>query len=236
MTNTLNLPPKSLRLRSATPLAARTVVAPTGTIIRGRFPSVTAHRMVAFEQLLERDALYLFEFCPLVQDIHAQPFKFHYAFGDKIRRYTPDYALTLADGSRVIIEIKPSRSLEKPEIKAKFEAIAAAMARQQHRFMVLTDKTIRQEPRLSNFKQLYPFLRMPFRAENRALLSRLHTRLQECGSLSLTDCGPEGVTPSEILLLLAHGFLNCDYTQPIGPQSLVSLTNEEMDHVLIDWL
>jgi len=236
MTLTSNLPLKSLRLRSLTPPAARTVVAPTGTIIRGRFPSVTAHRMIAFEQLLERDALYLFEFCPLVQDIHAQPFKFHYAFDGKTRRYTPDYALTLTDGSCMIVEIKPNRSLDKPEIKAKFEAIAAAMARQQHRFMVLTDKEIRLEPRLGNFKQLHSYLRKPYQNESRATLTRLQSHLRECGSLPLADCVPEGRSLSDLLHLLAHGLLNCDYMQPIGQQSVVSLSNGEVNHVLINWL
>jgi hypothetical protein len=86
---------KSPTLKGFASIPAREVVTPSGTIIRGRFPSVTAHRMVAFEQLLERDALYLFEFCPFIKDIHEQPFKLNYAFANKTRRYTPDYALTL---------------------------------------------------------------------------------------------------------------------------------------------
>ncbi|WP_139794071.1 hypothetical protein [Chromobacterium violaceum] len=38
---------------------ARRIVAPTGGIIRGRFPSTMAGRVLSFEQRLERDALYL---------------------------------------------------------------------------------------------------------------------------------------------------------------------------------
>lgn len=222
--------------RGLADIPARLVVTPTGTIIRGCFPSVTAHRMIAYEQLLERDALYLFEFCPLVLNIQAQPFKLHYSHDGRTRRYTPDYALTLADGSRLIIEIKPMRSLEKPEIKAKFEAIAAAMARQEHRFMVLCENDIRKEPRLTNLKLLHPFLHLPYRAESRAVLAQLKTRLQECKALPLAECMPEGNHYGELLYLLAHGLLSFDFMQPIGPEMAVSLPNEEVDHALINWL
>lgn len=78
-----------LSRRNTTHVPARLVVAPTGVIIRGLFPSVKAERMVSYEQLLERDLLYLCDFARQVVDIREQPFKFRYAMGNKIRRYTP---------------------------------------------------------------------------------------------------------------------------------------------------
>ncbi|VEB41065.1 TnsA endonuclease N terminal [Chromobacterium violaceum] len=90
--------------------------------------------MVPFEQLLERDALYLFDFAPQIADIREQPFKFQYAMSNKVRRYTPDYALTMRDGSILIVEVKPTRSLAKPEVREKLLYIRYAMQRQGHQF------------------------------------------------------------------------------------------------------
>ncbi len=137
---------------------ARQVVAPTGGIVRGWFPSIKAQRMVAFESLLERDALYLFEFSPAVANIQEQPFKLQYACGDVVRRYTPDFALDLHDGRTVIVEIKPENKLLQADVAESLRCIEAAFMRQGQVFRVLSDLTIRTQPRLacqsaSNFDQ-----------------------------------------------------------------------------------
>ncbi|OQS30421.1 TnsA endonuclease N-terminal domain-containing protein [Chromobacterium violaceum] len=212
---------------------ARRVVAPTGGIIRGRFPSTKAGRMLSFEQLLERDALYLFEFCPLVVEIREQPFRFHYSDGCKVRRYTPDFALTLKDGSQVIVEVKPARSLARPDIQAKIMAIQEAMKRQGYRYLILSDSTIRQEPRLENLKCLHPYLRHPISLEQRLAVRNLPGH---GNPLSIEQCALSVGSFSAVLTLVAHGMLRVDYFQPIRSSSLVSLSQAEVDHALVDWL
>lgn len=213
---------------------ARQVVTPSGSIVRGRFPSYKAGRMVAFEQLLERDALYLFEFSPQVLDIHGQPFKFFYADGARTRRYTPDFALTLLDHSQLVIEVKPRKSLAKPEVQAKLAAISDAMERQGHRFMVLSDKVIRVEPRLPNLKLLLPHLSQSVSDSARW---RLRALASSSGEVLLVKVLAEhfGGMPA-VLHLLAHGLIGAASSQPIDQNTPVSLFPEEVDHVGIDWL
>ena len=76
-------------------LRAREVVKPTGTIMRGNFPSRKNGRMVQHEGLLERDAIYLFEASYRIKQYREQPITIHYPDGARLRRYTPDFELVL---------------------------------------------------------------------------------------------------------------------------------------------
>lgn len=214
---------------------ARQVVTRSGSIVRGRIPSCKAGRMIAFEQLLERDALYLFEFSPQVLAIREQPFKFFYADGTRTRRYTPDFALTLSDQSQLVVEVKPSKSLAKPEIQAKLAAISDAMTRQGHRFLVLSDDVIRAEPRLSNLKLLFPHLRHPVSDAMRWRLRALAEASSPGAILLVKELAEQFGGLPAVLHLLAHGLIWADSLQPIDQNTPVSLLPEEVDHVGINW-
>ncbi|WP_051180261.1 TnsA endonuclease N-terminal domain-containing protein [Caballeronia insecticola] len=96
---------------------ARQVVRPTGGIFRGRFPSQKSGRTVAFESLIERDALLLFEFSRGVVSYREQPYSIYYSFEEKTRKYTPDFELTLASGAVLLIEVKPEEKALAPDEK-----------------------------------------------------------------------------------------------------------------------
>ena len=72
---------------------ARTVVRPSGGIVRGKFPSRKNGRMVHYEGLLELDAIYLFETSLRIVRYREQPHTYLYPDGEKLRRYTPDFEL-----------------------------------------------------------------------------------------------------------------------------------------------
>lgn len=225
-----------LKRQSTTHVPARQVVAPTGIFIRGRFPSVKARRMVSYEQLLERDMLYLCEFASQVVDIREQPFKLQYAMGNKARRYTPDFALTMVDGSILVIEVKPADTLSKPEVREKFLYIKDAMQRQGHQFIVVSSKTIRALHRLDNLKQLHRYLRRPLSIELLRTLRQLKAEFGCQHQIPLSKL-KEAVGSSEpVLRLLAHGQVSCDLNQLITADSLTTLTKQEADYVFVDSL
>lgn len=220
----------------ATYIPARHVVTPTGGIVRGKFPSSKACRMISFEELLERDALYLFEFSPQIKDIHQQPFKFFYPCAGRVRRYTPDFELGLVNGDHLIVEIKPSKVLAKPAIAEKISAVRAAMTQQGRRFMVLTEKEIRLEPRLENLKVLYSLLRFAPSADQRQLLQKLRIQYGQGALLQMKDLIESFGRMTDVLQLLAHGLVATDLMQTISHASFISLSAEEVDHVGINWL
>ncbi|WP_159879066.1 TnsA endonuclease N-terminal domain-containing protein [Aquitalea denitrificans] len=218
-----------------THVPVRQVVEPTGTFVRGDFPSVKARRMVLYEELLERDFLHLCDFAPQVVNIQEQPFKFQYAMDNKLRRYTPDFALTMADGSILVVEVKPADTLAKPAVREKFLYIKEAMHRQGHQFIVVTSKTIRAPHRLDNLKQLYRPQHERLSMELLQLLRQLNA-LFGCQPISLSRLTATVGSSEPIFRLLAHGLVSCDLDQLISPDTLITLTAQEADYVFVNSL
>lgn len=219
-----------------THVPVRQVVAPTGTFVRGDFPSVKAQRMVSYEELLERDFLYLCDVAPQVVDILEQPFKLQYAMGNKLRRYTPDFALTMVDSSILVVEVKPADVLAKPEVREKLLYVRDAMQRQGHQFIVVSSKTIRAPHRLDNLKKLFRPLRQPLSIELLRLLRQLNAQFGCQQPISLSQLEATIGTSEPVLRLLAHGLVSCDLDQLITQDTLITLTTQEAGYVFVDSL
>ena len=209
---------------------AREVIRPTGGILRGKFPSRKTGRMVHFEGLLERDAIYLFETSPLIESYSEQPITIHFPDGGRIRRYTPDFVLDLKNGDQIFVEVKPKRSLEQPDICHKLEQIENYFHRHGQKFLVLTDADIRQQPRLNNLKWLYQqtprsipsFVKI--RISVNRLIQHFPMSLQLASTLMANiECNP--------FSLLLDGWLHCDLAEILNYDSELYLSMEN-DH---DW-
>ena len=210
---------------------SRTVITPSGGIVRGKFPSRKAARMVHHEGLLELEACYLFEMSPLVISYREQPFRLRYADDARLRSYTPDFELTLDTGETVLVEIKPAAILARPENRQKYDQIASHMQRTGQRFSILTEKFIRSEPRLSNLRRAYRDLaaHRPSYERLRSLLPHLAALQSPCIHEVNTILKPYGVSAFD---LLASGHLTCDLAQPLNLSTPVSI-NVESDH---EWI
>jgi hypothetical protein len=162
--------------------------------------------------------------------------KFHYAYGNKIRRYTPDFAIDFRDGTSLIIEVKPARSLAKPEVRAKLQAISESMARQNHQFIVMSSETIRQQSRLDNLKNLHRRLLHPLPPmliQQLLQLRRQHVQSTQLPFAQLTQHlgGAENV-----LALVSHGYLGADLSLALTAHTIIMLTPQEADYVFINSL
>ena len=144
---------------------SREVINPSGGIMRCKFPSRKNGRLVHCEGLLELDAAYLFEAHPRVARYREQPAPFLFPDGERVRRYTPDFELTLDNGEAIWVEVKPTRSLADKEIRRKLRCLQDHMRRSERRFLVLTDEELRAEPRQSNVRTIW-------RSSTRTLPSR----------------------------------------------------------------
>ncbi|AJZ58250.1 hypothetical protein OI25_1448 [Paraburkholderia fungorum] len=207
---------------------ARDVVRRAGGIVRGKFPSRKNGRMVRHEGLLELDALYLFEASPLVVSYKEQPEKIRYPDGRRLRRYTPDFELSLSNGSSVIVEVKPKQNADRPDIRRKLNAIADFYLRQGREFVVLTDVHIRLEPRLENLRLVYH--RAP-RVRPTALKATLAlARLGDVFPMTLSSATHllSSINLDPYSLLMA-GLLVCDLTAPFTHCCLLD-SNLESNH------
>jgi len=209
---------------------ARKVISPSGGIIRGKFPSRKNGRMVHHEGLLELGAAYLFEASPKVVRYREQPITICYPDGNRLRRYTPDFELTLTTGKTVLIEVKPVRSLENDEIQHKLNRICEFMHIQERSFLILTDLVIRKEPILSNLQWIYhKSARIPptLEAMNVAV-QRYKSHFPASIKTAVSFLKKSGLDPYSLLL---SGHLQCSLTHPISQDSTLQLARES-DH---DW-
>lgn len=204
---------------------AREVLRSTGGIVRGKFPSRKTGRMVHYEGLLELDALYLFETSPLIVSYTEQPVRIYYPDEARLRRYTPDFRLYLADGQEVLIEVKPAANAARPDIQHALTQISVHFNRISQPFEVLTDEVIRVEPRLSNLKVIH----------HEAARIRPELLKGKVALRRLAASFPMGVQEAQAALpaysldpysLLLAGQVVCDLGMPINANTLLTLNLE----------
>lgn len=208
-------------------MTSRKVVTRSGRKFRGYFPSKKLNRMVEWESLLERDAILFFEFSSGVVDYQEQPEVIYYEQEGEIRRYHPDFALTLRNDRTVHVEVKPASQLQAPSLAEKFKAITERYANSSAHFRILTDQLIRQEPRLSNLKRLASIAQYPFEA---AEVSRCVREVLSCGPGTSLYAVTERIGMKNMLSMIANHHLYCDLNLDLhSPNNFVRLT-EEADH------
>lgn len=202
-------------------MLSRKVVTRRGRRFRGYFPSRKMGCMVAWESLLELDAIHLLEFSRGVLSYREQPILIQYADGENIRDYYPDFEVVLSDGVAIHLEVKTTFQLAKPEIQSKFQAIAAHYSQRQQGFKLVTEKELQREPQLSNVRTLI------------YLLGRAKRPLQTSKELLvLLDEEPITFEQAEkcvgrdaVLRLLAHGLVTCDLNQQLAGKTLIKLVD-----------
>ena len=92
----------------------------------GLWWSVTAWAHVGYESWLERDHVMLLDFDPLVTAIAAQPFWLHWRDrAGRSRRHAPDLFARMADGSGLVIDVRPDDRIEERDAEA-FEVMKGA--------------------------------------------------------------------------------------------------------------
>ena len=82
---------------------------------------------VGFESWLERDVAMMLDFDPAVVAFSSQPFWLTWAQDGRHRRHAPDYFARLADGTGVVIDVRPDDRIEPRDAEA-FAATERACA------------------------------------------------------------------------------------------------------------
>lgn len=98
------------------PSPSRKIITGRRDCITGVFPSSKpkmGHRMVAYEGMLARDFIALIDCDPFVESYQEEPASFPWTDGIDWRTYTPDFSVTLIDGRKICVEVKPHRRVLK---------------------------------------------------------------------------------------------------------------------------
>lgn len=208
-------------------MAVRRVVTPSGRGVRGYFPSRKMGRMIAWESLLERDAILLLEFSANVVRYQEQPARVYFNQDNEQRLYIPDFEVDLIDERITHIEVKPTSKLVKPEMAIRFAAIKAHYQCGETGFCVLTEKELRKEPKLTNLKLLaYHQPKIDSEADLVGAIQKLALLPAQ------TIAGATAVlgSSSKVYQLLAANIYACDLNLPITPQTHIYLSNKELRH------
>lgn len=207
---------------------AREVISTSGGIMRCKFPSRKNGRLVHCEGLLELDAAYLFEANHRVAGFREQPITIAYPDGARLRRYTPDFELTLSNGLTVWVEIKPLTSLARDEVRHQLTRVAEHMDRIQQPFVVLNDTLLRHEPRRTSLQTIYHRASPQLRTAEAATAALRHCadRLPAGLNDATRLLAAAGLEPYSLLLA---GALRCDLSAPLTGDTLITINREHDD-------
>uniref|UniRef100_UPI002F914815 TnsA-like heteromeric transposase endonuclease subunit n=1 Tax=Streptomyces sp. SID8382 TaxID=2690362 RepID=UPI002F914815 len=89
--------------------------------------SATTGGHVGYESWLERDHVMVMDFDPLVVGFASQPFWLHWPGEERARRHAPDFFARLADGTGVVVDVRPDDRIEPRDAEA-FAITARACA------------------------------------------------------------------------------------------------------------
>ena len=84
----------------------------------GLYYAATMDAHVGFESWLERDVAMMLDFDPAVVAFSSLPFWLTWAQDGRQRRHAPDYFARLADGTGVVIDVRPDDRIEPRDAEA----------------------------------------------------------------------------------------------------------------------
>lgn len=198
-------------------MRVRKVVTRSGKRFRGKFPSLKLNRMVHWESMLERDAIFHFEYHPLVLSYQEQPsIEIYYDKEGEQHRYFPDFRLTFRDGEELFVEVKPLRVLATKVVRDKLQAIAKRFEEQGRRFRVMTEDDIRRQPLLANLQRLHASSKRSAREMSDAELAKTLSGgpLWKLANLALQLLGVH-----QVLRLVKSNHLQIDLEKPLSDAS-----------------
>lgn len=210
-------------------MRVRKVVTRRGRHFRGYFPSHKLHRMVAYESLLERDAILLLETSPGVVSYQEQPTVIQYFDGQSLCDYYPDFEVVLADNSIFHLEVKTTTKLKNPKVATKFAAVAAHYQEKRLGFRIVTEQELQREPLLSNAQELVYLTGNTGRP-----LPSFHELRSDLGADTIAFSKAENILGRDTVLhLIAHRMLGCDLTQPLAGNTLLTIQEGGRDDSIL---
>jgi hypothetical protein len=185
--------------------------------------------MVHFESTLERDAILLLEYNPLIVSYQEQPsVEIYYDARHKARKYIPDFDAQLVGGGTLTIEVKSASQLLRRKVKVKLEAIALRFKETGRVFRVLHESDIRRQPRFDNLQLLHDATKSRSQQDDVHALSAAFegSSLRSFGELSAALGGD-----APVLRQIASGHLRTDLDRSLQASTPVwRATNTEAGH------
>jgi len=190
----------------------------------GKFPSLKLNRTVLWGSQLVRDFLYLLEFDPDVLSYREQPMQLDYVHNSVQYGYIPSF-LVKRSKNQQIIEVKSEEQLGSEAATIKYRLIASILRQEGYDFYVVTDKTIRVQPRLDNIKFLWKYARTPITPQHQILCHNLMRRNHDVAFSEVVQFFESHHAPRQVVYALMYrGAFTFDLMQPIDSKTILQLS------------
>lgn len=197
----------------------------------GYVPSLKNERPIAYESLLERDCIYLFEFDGAISSYSEQPFKITYYIKNRAYSYTPDFQVNYKTGKVVVFEVKPQTTWDKiKENETKYTKYIAAnkyCIANDLEFRILTDKEVNSGMFIKNIKFLFGYSRVNVPASVKLSIRNLLIENDTMSISQILSClkiqneNENSANYQYILALLYSKYIKTDMENPISKSSLI---------------
>ncbi len=220
----LNIAPQPKIIR------AREPVTPSKGRVVGYYPSVKNNRQIAWESQLEKKACNLFEYSSVVKRYREQPRTVYVPNQGEVRRYTPDFELTLTSGELVYVEIKPVKKLNNQKLKERLQDISRWFEEYGYHFIVITDEELNQPIRQRNLSMLRQSLRYLCTPD---LVQRAREWMEGITEATLEELFSYLDSRIQTYALIAQGHLAINLDEQINLNSQVFIPEETKDETCL---
>lgn len=202
---------------------ARTVITPSKQTIRTSYPSSKSRKTNDCESGLESRAAACIELSPGVLTWAPQPFTIRFFVDGEIKKYTPDFQITLKSERVKILEVKPLRRCLEELMRSKLIAAQCYFESIGVHFEIVTEEDMGSKTFCQNLNLLRYYMRVPFSEAEKAFACKL---VAMCDHLTMLDLEEKGIGKSTIYSLLANNILSTDLTIALNPNSNITLFSE----------
>ena len=183
----------------------------------GRYWAATMSAFVGYESRLELAALLLEDFDPRVVRIASQPFELIAERDARAGSHVPDFMVEYSDRSFAVIDVKPARRLEKPEIADALGWAGDIIQSRGWKYRIVSepDPVLLSNIRfLAGYRRTSQFEERDIRAVETA--ARGARTLGEAFRRGGAAVGDSAYARTVVLHLLWIHVLSCDLTQPLA--------------------
>lgn len=188
----------------------------------GRYWAATMGSFVGYESRLELAALLLEDFDSRVVRIASQPFELIAERAGRPGSHVPDFMVEYSDCSFAVIDVKPARRLEKPEIADALGWAGDIIQSRGWKYRIVSEP---DPVLLSNIRFLAGYRRASQFEERdiRAVETAAHgaRTLGEAFRRGGAAVGDSAYARTVVLHLLWIHVLSCDLTQPLAQHTAV---------------
>lgn len=188
----------------------------------GYHPSRKSNALVPWESSLERDALQRLELDRTIKVFRAHQTELTVSGPDGPFKTYPDIEAETTDGDIKVIEVKPFRRAQHPEVAARLEAIRQHYAAQDTDYVVLTEVELRADGVDCQINELIEFRKPGERdrlSQMPEVMVALYTPLPE----TLEDLAEALGSWRMVKALIANDILAIDIRNPLDPRQQVRL-------------